>query len=134
MIFLVFVLFIFLVSRAIKVFFHALIIAAAGFAFPWFVQFAGINIGFAPTIENGILFAAAATSLFFAYNFLHFIYAALKIITWPVRKILNMAEENELEEMKKEVKEIIAKRMMTSPEEERTLIRALEAFEEKGLL
>ncbi len=105
-VFLIFVLFIFLVSRAIKVFFKALMVAAAGFIFPWAAQFAGINIGFAATITNGILFAAAAVGLFFAYNFLHLIIAAGKIIIWPIKKILNIAEENELEKMKKEVKEI----------------------------
>ncbi len=105
-VFLIFILFIFLVSRAIKVFFKALMVAAAGFIFPWVAQYLGVNIGFAATITNGIFFAAAAVGLFFAYNFLHLIIAAGKIIIWPIKKILNIAEENELEKMKKEVSEI----------------------------
>ncbi len=105
-VFLIFVLFIFLVSRAIKVFFKALMVAAAGFIFPWAAQYLGVSIGFAATITNGILFAAAAVGLFFLYNFLHFVLAAVKIIIWPIKKILNIAEENELEKMKEEVKEI----------------------------
>ena len=105
-VFLIFVLFIFLVSRAIKVFIKALMVAAAGFIFPWAAQYIGVNIGFAATIANGILFAAVAIGLFFVYNFLHFALAAAKIIIWPIKKILNIAEKNELESLKKEVDEI----------------------------
>ncbi len=105
-VFLIFVLFIFLVSRAIKVFFKALMLAVAGFIFPWAAQYLGVSIGFAATITNGILFAAVAAGLFFFYSFLHFALAAAKIIIWPIKKILNIAGKNELESLKKEVDEI----------------------------
>ena len=105
-VFLIFVLFIFLVSRAMKVFIKAIMVAAAGFIFPWAAQYLGVGIGFAATIENGIIFAAAAVGLFFIYNFAHIVFAALKIITWPIRKLLNMSEENEIQNLKKEVDEI----------------------------
>ena len=105
-VFLIFVLFIFLVSRAMKVFIKAIMVAAAGFIFPWAAQYLGVGIGFAATIENGIIFAAAAVGLFFIYNFAHIVFAALKIITWPMRKLLNMSKENEIRNLKKEVSEI----------------------------
>lgn len=105
-VFLIFVLFIFLVSRAIKVFFKALVVAAAGFIFPWIAQYLGVNIGFTATIMNGVLFAAAAAGLFFAYEFLHLLIAAGKIIIWPIKKILNIEEKNEMKNLKKEVEEI----------------------------
>ena len=105
-VFLIFIIFIFLVSRAAKVILRLVFISIIGFAFPWIAQYIGIGIGFAPTIENGILFAAAAGGLFFAYEFLHFITAAIKIITWIPRKFLNIAGENEIQKMKEEVKEI----------------------------
>ena len=105
-VFLVFIVFIFLISRAAKVIFRLIFISAIGFAFPWIAQYLGVGIGFAPTIENGILFAAAGGGLFFVYEFLHFITAATKIITWVPRKILSMTEENEMQKMKEEVAEI----------------------------
>lgn len=105
-IFLIFVLFVFLVSRAAKIFLRALLFAAIGFSFPWVAQYIGLSIGVLPTIENGILFAAAAAGLFFAYEFFHFILAASKIITWLPRRILNMTKENEIKELQKEMRKI----------------------------
>ena len=59
-------------------------------------------------------------------------------IAWDLEEVGQNLEEGENITKhlvtKKEAKGIITKRMMASPEEERTLIKALEAFQKKRLL
>lgn len=106
MVFIAFILVIFVLFRLSKVVLKALLIAAIGFSFPWIAEFLGLSIGYAATIDSGMFFAALAIGLFFLYEFVHFFIAAIKILTWPIRFLLGLHKKDELEKIRKEVKQI----------------------------
>src|SRR3989344_787472 len=74
--------------KLFNIFLRGILVAAAGFSFPWVIAYLGLPFKIAPTIENGLLFAGAGIAVFLIYEFLHFIVFALRLLTWPIRVLL----------------------------------------------
>lgn len=106
----IFIITIFFIYRTIKTILRAAIFAAAGFIFPWIIRYTGLNLPIPTTIETSIYFAILAVTLFFLYEFLHFIAFILKLITLPFRGAGKWKKEYEIDKIKKELNEIEAKK------------------------
>lgn len=87
----IFVAAVFIIYKLFKLIVRAALAAAAGFSFPWLLNYiAGyisLPFGLPADIETGIKCAAAAVALLLLYEFAHFIAYFLKLLTWPLRAL-----------------------------------------------
>jgi hypothetical protein len=86
-VFIIFVVVIFLLYRMFKLVIKAILVASAGFAFPWVIKYLNLQlpIPIPADIETGVRFALIALLLLLIYEFFHFIVAFFKLITTPIR-------------------------------------------------
>ncbi|MCD6476794.1 MAG: hypothetical protein J7K26_01340, partial [Candidatus Aenigmarchaeota archaeon] len=77
-----------LIYKLLKILIKALIVAIAGFIFPYLINYLNIGLPISADINTGIHFALGAIALLLIYEFFHFILYFLKIITWPFRLLL----------------------------------------------
>jgi len=109
-IFFIFIVFVAVMYKLFKLAFSAAIAAAAGFSFPWINEFLGLGLPIPADLQTSIYFAGAALLLFLAYQFVHYIIAFFKFITWPLRVYLHRKEKSKVKKLEKEIKEIKKKR------------------------
>jgi len=98
-IFITFVLVVYVLYKLFKVMFQAAIITVAAFSFPWIVKIFGLQFPIEANVQTGIYFALAGLSLFFIYQFFHFIIYIFKIITWPLRFLFRHNEKKQIKEL-----------------------------------
>lgn len=109
-VFIVFILFVALAYKLFKLALSAAVTAAIGFSFPWINQYFNIGLPVAADMQTSIMFAGAALALFLAYEFLHYITAFFKLVTWPIRSYLKGKEKAKVKKLEKEVSELERKK------------------------
>lgn len=109
-VFIIFVLFIAIAYKLFKLAFSAGAAAVIGFSFPWINKFLNFGLPIAADMETSIIFAGAALALFLAYEFMHYIIAFFKIITWPIRSYLHGKDKAKVKTLEKEVNELKRKK------------------------
>lgn len=102
----VFVVFVALAYRLFKVALGTIIAAAAGAAFPWVVKWFNLDIPVTASLENSILWAGLAAFLYLGYEFVHYLYWGVRVITWPIRVVLGMEKKRKFSQMARELEEI----------------------------
>ncbi|MEM5814444.1 MAG: hypothetical protein QXD77_01370 [Candidatus Aenigmatarchaeota archaeon] len=113
-IFMIFVLFIALAYKLFKLAFSAGVAAAIGFSFPWINDFFKLGLPIAADLRTSIIFAGAALAIYVAYEFMHYIVAFFKIISWPFRSYLQGKEKEKVKKLEKEVGELKRKKRATT--------------------
>ena len=83
-IFLTFIVFVFVLYKLFKMIVKVSIISVASFVFPWVASYMGLPI--TANLETGITFAFVGLSMFFVYEFYHFIVHFFKILAWPFKR------------------------------------------------
>ena len=109
-IFIIFVLFVALAYKLLRLAFSAGVAAAIGFSFPWINEFLKLGLPVTADLQTSIFFAAAALGLFLIYEFSHYLIAFFKIITWPIRSYMHGKEKSKAKKLEKEVEELKRKR------------------------
>jgi len=103
---LLFIVFVYLAYKSLKIAFRGAIVFTAASLFPLFANYffgASIAIG----LDSMLSYGASGLILYIAYVFLGTIIKILKIITWPLRKLFGRDEDlnrDEVEEMIEEEK------------------------------
>lgn len=109
-IFVIFIIFVAVVYKLFKLAFSAAVAAAAGFSFPWINKWLGLGLPITADLETAIIFAGGALLLFLGYQFVHYLIAFFKIVTWPLRTYLRGKEKAKVKKLEKEVKKIKKKK------------------------
>ena len=109
-IFVIFILFVAVIYKLFKLAFSAAIAAAAGFSFPWVNEFLNLGLPVTANLTTSIYFAGIALLLFLGYEFLHYIIAFYKIVTWPIRSYLHGKQKKKVKKLEQEIKEIKKKK------------------------
>jgi hypothetical protein len=105
-IFIIFIIFVAVAYKLFKLAFSAGVAAVVGFSFPWINKFLNLGLPVTADMETSIIFAGAALALFIAYEFMHYIIAFFKIISWPIRSYLKGKEKSKVKKLEKEVEKI----------------------------
>ena len=84
-----FVIFVAVSYKIFRILSKAVMIGIVSFSFPFVMSYLDITlpITILANVETGIQFAMIGVGLFIAYEFWHYIFMFLKIITWPVRML-----------------------------------------------
>jgi hypothetical protein len=109
-IFIIFIIFVAVAYKLFKLAFSAGVAAAVGFSFPWINEFLKLGLPVTADVRTSMIFAGAALALFLAYEFLHYITAFFKIVTWPIRSYLHGKEKAKVKKLEKEVEKIEKKK------------------------
>ena len=110
-VFIIFIFALFLLYRLMRIALKGAIVTAAGFSFPYIVNYLGLPIPIAADIQTAINFAIIALILFILYEFSNFIFTLLRILTWPIRVIIRKNRYKSA--IRKEVKSIEKRRGKT---------------------
>jgi hypothetical protein len=100
--------------RLFKVAFNTIIAAVAGAAFPWVVKFLKLGIPVTPSLESSLMWAGLAALLYLGYEFVHYLYWFIRLLTWPIRVILGIEKNRKFGQMRKELDEIKKQRQQES--------------------
>lgn len=103
---LVFILAVFILYRLFKVAIKAAIAGVAGFAFPWVVQYLGLQLPIVASLETSMQFALLAIALLLVYEFFHFIIFIVKLVIFPFRLIFRLTDKSEIRRMREEVERV----------------------------
>ncbi|MFP4116964.1 MAG: hypothetical protein ACLFQ8_02280 [Candidatus Aenigmatarchaeota archaeon] len=103
----VFIVFVYLIYRSLKIAFHGMLIFVAGALFPIFANnFFGTAIPIA--IDSLVSYGLLALVIYLGYVFIGTIATFLKIVTWPFRKLFSKSKDVVTrDELDKEVEEIL---------------------------
>ena len=82
-----FVIIVFLVYKIFRILVKTMFAGAAGFAFPYVVDFLNLPIPIEATLQTGTNFALAAIGLLLICELSHFIIYFFKLLTWPARAL-----------------------------------------------
>jgi len=88
LIFAAFIIVVFVLYKLFRVLMRGVIAGAAGFAFPWIVQYLNLPLNITANMQTGIQFAIIAIALFLIYEFFYFIKYLLKILAWPLKSMV----------------------------------------------
>jgi hypothetical protein len=94
LLFIVFVIGVFIIYKFFKTLFKVLIAGAAGFSFPWVINYVSEKFGFdlpftvATNLNTGIKFGIIAMLIVGIYELFHFILFGAKVVSWPLRSAL----------------------------------------------
>ncbi|MEM5804439.1 MAG: hypothetical protein QXU82_01130 [Candidatus Aenigmatarchaeota archaeon] len=105
-IFLVFIVFVFVLYKLFKVAIKAAMAGAAGFAFPWIVQYLSLPLPVSPSLETGLQFALLAMMLLLAYEFFHVVVFIAKVIIFPFKLVFRLTDKSEIRRLKEEVERV----------------------------
>jgi hypothetical protein len=100
--------------RLFKVAFNTILAAVAGAAFPWVVKFLNLGIPVTPSLESSLMWAGLAALLYLGYEFVHYVYWFIRLLTWPIRVILGIEKNRKFGQMRKELDEIKKQRQQES--------------------
>ena len=109
-VFIIFIIFVAVAYKLFKLAFSAGVAAAVGFSFPWINKFLNIGLPVAADMQTSMIFAGLALALFLAYEFMHYITAFFKIITWPIRSYFKGKEKTKVKNLEKEVEKLEKKK------------------------
>ncbi len=88
----VFVIFVYLIYKSLKIAFHGMLVFVAGAVFPIFANnFFGTSMAIG--IESLISYGLFALVLYIGYIFMGTITKVLKVITWPLRKMFSKSKD-----------------------------------------
>ena len=103
---LVFILGVFILYRLFRVAIKAAIDGAAGFAFPWVVQYLNLQLPIVASLETSMQFALLAIALLLAYEFFHFIIFIVKLIIFPFKLVFRLTDKSEIKRLREEVERV----------------------------
>ncbi len=81
------IIFVFLIYRLFTILLKGALVAAAGFSFPWIIQYLNLPLNIAANMETGLEFAMIALAIFLIYEFFHFIKYFFRILAWPFKAL-----------------------------------------------
>lgn len=102
--FFVFVIFVYLAYRFLKLAFKGLLIFVAAAFFPVVANYF-LGLGIPITFNSIISYASAGLFFYIIGMLLKSVANIIKIVTWPLRKLFGESEEEKLEELEKRVDE-----------------------------
>ena len=105
-VFLVFIIVVFVLYKLFRIAIKAAIAGAAGFAFPWVVQYLSLPLPVVPSLETGLQFAFLAVVLLLAYEFFHIIVFIAKVIIFPFKLIFRLTDRGEIKRLREEVERV----------------------------
>jgi len=109
-VFIIFVLFVALAYKLLRLAFSAGVAAAIGFSFPWINEFLKLDLPITADLKTSIIFAGGALGLFLIYEFSHYLIAFFNIVTWPIRSYFKGKEKARAKKLEKEVEELKRKK------------------------
>ena len=113
-VFIIFAIAVALIYRLFKLALNTTIAAAAGAAFPWIVRWLKLGLPVTASIESSIVWAGLAAALYLGFEFIHYLYWFIRLITWPIRVILGIEKNRKFGQMRKELDEIKKQRQRES--------------------